>query len=302
MKLRFLYISIFLFSLFCWNSLSAQELNARVIVNSDKIQGTNKNVYTSLQTNLTEFINGRKWSHASFSPVEKIDCTFTVIINQASDEGAYQGEIQVQARRPVFNSQYITTIFNYRDVQLGFSYMENTPIEYVETNIENNLVATVVFYIYIILGMDFDSFSPMGGNPYFHQAQQIASLAQSYSAWTGWTPFEKENSRHGVITALTDESLSSFRNFWYIYHRRGLDEMAANPDRGRTTIINALPALKEIKELKPGSILLQLFADCKLDELINIYSTASSQEKRDGYDMLNNIYPAMSYRLEPMKK
>ncbi len=284
------------------NDTKSQELNAKVNINSDKITGTNKQVFNTLQMALTEFLNTRKWTSATFNVNERIDCNFNIVINQQSDESIFAAELQISARRPVFNSTYTTSTFNFRDVQFDFNYVENTSIEFSETRLENNLTATIAFYVYVILGLDFDSFSPMGGSPYFRIAQQIVSEAQSYATWTGWTAFEKSNNRHGIISAFTDESLSGFRNLWYVYHRKGLDEMAANADRGRTTIINALPVLKEIREIRPTSILLQFFADTKLDEVVNIYSKASSQEKKEGYELLSNLYPTMSERLAPMKK
>ncbi len=283
------------------NIVKAQELNARVTVNSDKITGTNKQVFTTLESTLNEFLNTRKWTQATFAMNERIECTFNLIINQQSDESIFAAELQISARRPVYNSSYSTSTFNFRDPQFDFNYLENTPIEYVENRLESNLTATLAFYVYIILGLDFDSFSPMGGNPYFRVAQQIAAEAQS-GGWTGWTPFEKSNSRHGLITALTDEGLKNFREYWYTYHRKGLDEMAANADRGRTNIINGLPVLKEVRDARPTTILIQMFADTKLDELVNIYSKASTQEKNDGYELLRSLFPTMSSRLEPMKK
>lgn len=279
----------------------AQELNAKVTVNSDKITGTNKQVFTTLETALNEFINTKKWTSATYSNNERIECTFNLIINQQSNETNFTSELQITARRPVYNASYITNILNFRDQDLEFEYLEHTPIEFVESRLESNLVATLAFYAYLIIGLDSDSFAPMGGSPYLRQAQQIANDAQSYN-WAGWKPFDRSNNRHGIITALTDESLKDYRNFWYIYHRKGLDEMAANADRGRTNIIEALPALKQVNEVRPNSVLLQMFSDSKIDELVNIYAKANAQEKKEGYELLNRLYPSLSDRLAPLKK
>lgn len=279
----------------------AQEINARITVNSDKIQGTNKQVFTTLQGALIEFVNNRKWTDGTFAMNEKIDCTFTIIINEMADN-AFKAEIQVQARRPVYNSSYTTTLLNFRDRQFEFDYTEFEPLEYAENTLSSNLTATMVFYIYTILGLDFDSFSPKGGSSFIQQAQQIVSLAQSQMGWAGWRAFESNNNRHAVITALTDNTSDAFRDMWYTYHRRGLDEMATNPDRGRTTILAALPALEQIKSARPTSILLQMFADAKLDEIVAIYSKATPQEKQEGLKMLTNLYPTESTRLEALKR
>lgn len=278
----------------------AQELNARITVNGDKIANANKSVFTTLQNALTEFINNRKWTDATFAVNERIDCSMTIIVNEM-EESSFKGEIQVQARRPVYNSSYTTTLLNFRDQQFDFEYMEGEPLEYQENMLTGNLTATVVFYIYIILGLDFDSFSPLGGTTYIQQAQQIVSLAQSQS-WSGWKAFDSNRNRHAVATALQDNASEAFRNLWYTYHRKGLDEMAANADRGRTTIIEALPALQEVKKARPTSVLLQMFSDAKLDEIVLIYSKATTQEKQSGYKLLQEIYPTETTRLEALQK
>jgi hypothetical protein len=279
----------------------SSEVNARLTINSDKIQGTNKQIFTTLQTALNEFINNKKWTTATLALNERIDCTFTIILNEMTDDH-FVGEIQVQARRPVYNSAYTTTIFNFRDTQFDFEYTEFEPLEYTENTLESNLTATIVFYIYTILGLDFDSFAPKGGTAFLQEAQHIVTLAQSQMGWSGWKAFDSDRNRHALATALTENNSDSFRQFWYDYHRKGLDEMAANADRGRTNIIAALPALATLKNARPNSVLLQIFSDAKLDEIIAIYSKATTQEKQEGYKMMSNLYPAESIRLEALKK
>ena len=235
----------------------AQELNARITVNGDKIATANKQIFTTLQNSLTEFVNNRKWTDATFAVNEKIDCTMTIIVNEL-DETNFKSEIQIQARRPVYNSSYTTTLLNFRDQQLDFEYTEGEPLDYNSNTLTSNLTATIVFYVYVILGLDFDSFAPKGGTTYIQQAQQIVNMAQSEMSWTGWKAFDSNQNRHAVATALQDNASDAFREMWYTYHRKGLDEMAANPDRGRTTIISALPALQEVKKARPTSVLLQM--------------------------------------------
>lgn len=280
----------------------AQELNARITINSDKIQSTNKQVFTTLQTALNDFVNNRKWTDATFAVNERIDCTMTLILTEMVSDNSYKGEIQIQARRPVYNSSYTTTLFNFRDTELTFDYTEFEPLEYTENTLNSNLIATVVYYIYTILGLDFDSFAPKGGSAFLQQAQQIVSLAQAQPSWTGWKAFENDRNRHALATALSDNTSDLFREMWYNYHRKGLDEMAANPDRGRTTIIGLLPVLEQIKSARPTSPLVQLFADSKLDEIVLIYSKGTAQEKQEGYKMLSNLYPALTTRMESLKK
>lgn len=280
----------------------AQEVNARITINSEKIQATNKQVFTTLQKALTEFVNNRKWTDATFAVNERIDCSITLIINEMPSDNSFKAEIQVQARRPVYNSSYTTTLLNFRDTQLDFDYTEFEPVEYTENSLSSNLTATIVYYIYTVLGLDFDSFSPKGGASFLAQAQQVVSLAQAQPSWNGWKAFENDRNRHALSTALTDNTSDLFHEMWYNYHRKGLDEMAANPDRGRTTIISLLPTLNQIKSARPTSVLLQMFADTKLDEIVSIYSKATTQEKQEGYKELSNLYPALTTRLELLKK
>jgi hypothetical protein len=280
--------------------LYSQELRANLIINSDKIQGSSKQVFTTLQTALTEFINTKKWTASTFQQNERIDCNFTIIVNSV-ENNTYSSEIQVQARRPVYNSTYTTTIFNYRDTEFDFEYTEFEQLEYTENMLNSNLTATIIYYIYIILGFDFDSFALNGGQPYFLQAQQIVTTAQSQPSWNGWKAFDNRRNRHALATALTENQAEGFRSMWYTYHRKGLDEMAANASRGRTNIINALPALKELKSARPTSILLQVFNDTKLDEVVLIYSKATTQEKEEGYKFFSELYPASSSRFQSLK-
>jgi hypothetical protein len=281
--------------------LQAQELNANVTVNSDRIQATNKNVFSTMERALSQFINNQQWSSTSFSQGEKIECTFSITILEQISETNFKAEIFVQARRPVYNSSYVTTIFNWRDTKFEFEYMENAPVEMAQAEIRSNLVATVAFYANLILALDFDSFSPLGGAVFYRQAQSIATTAQS-SSWSGWSAFDDNRSKSSIINAYNDESMKPYREFWYTYHRKSLDEMAANPDRGRTTILNGLPVLKDVKSVRDSEIILQMFADCKLDEIVSIAGKASAEEKKSSYDLLRNLYPTMSNQLEPLKK
>ena len=302
MKRFLIFLSLF-FSL--TSALHAQdtrlgELSAVITINSDKVQGTDKQIFNTLQNALTEFVNTKKWTTAAFMQNERIDCNFTIIVNSL-EGNVFDCEIQIQSRRPVYNSNYTTPTFNFRDTEFTFQYTEFEPLEYTENVLNTNLTATIIFYIFIVLGFDFDSFSPNGGQPYFQQAMQIVTLAQSQPSWNGWTAFSNRRNRHALATALTEPQGGVFHTLWYDFHRKGLDEMAANADRGRTNIIASLPGLKDLRDARPNSILLQLFSDCKLDEVVLIYSKATTQEKQEGYKLFSNLFPAASMRYESLK-
>ena len=300
--INFIRMKPFLLFFFCISvAVQGQELNALLTINSDKIQGSNKQIFNALQNALLEFINNKKWTTASFAQNERIDCTFTIIVNTLEDN-RFGAEIQVQARRPVYNSAYQTTIFNYRDTEFDFEYTEFEPLEYTENVLNSNLTATIIYYIYMVLGFDFDSFSPNGGQSYFQQAQQIVTIAQSQPSWNGWTAFANRRNRHAFATALTENQGNVFHTMWYAYHRKGLDEMAANPDRGRTNLIAALPALKELKNARPNSVLIQFFSECKLDEAVSVYSKATLSEKQEALKLFTDLFPTATSRFESLKQ
>lgn len=282
-------------------NVCAQELNASVSVNSDKIQSPNKNIFSTMQDAITRLVNETKWTNAEFARNEKIDCNFSLSISEQTSDNSFKAELFITARRPVYNASYITPILNYRDKTVEFEFMENQQLVLSQTGIDNNLVAVIAFYCNLILAEDFDSFSPFGGGACMRQAQDIAMAAQSMD-WSGWSAFDDNRSRSSIINTFLDESMKPFRELWYTYHRRGLDEMAANADRGRTTIIAALPVLKETRKVRNSEIVLQMFADCKLDEIVLIAEKASQEERRELYDLLRSAFPGSSTKLEPLTK
>jgi hypothetical protein len=279
----------------------AQEFNCKVRINSDQIEGTYKQKFQTLETALNEFVNTRRWSEAKFSNVEKIDCTMQFVIKSEASTDRYTAELTVQARRPVFNSAYTTSTLNFKDNDVEFSYIENEPIVYTENTIESNLTAIVSYYLYMILGMDFDSFAPEGGTAYFRQAENIVTLCQTINE-KGWKAFDSNKNRHALVSGILEEKMKPFRAMWYDYHRRGLDDMAQNVEKGRTVVTKSLDNLTALQQANSLSVLLSVFIDTKLDELVNIYSKANQSEKESVYKLLTGIYPAYSQRLEAIRK
>ncbi|MDL2223394.1 DUF4835 family protein [Bacteroidales bacterium OttesenSCG-928-M11] len=292
-------ILLLLFSLVI--SSYGQELNVTVSVNSNRIQGTNREIFTTLESAIYQFLNNRQWSSATFANNEKIDCSFLLTIQEVEDNSKIKAELFVTARRPIYNSSYTSTTLNWRDSKIEFEYTQGAPIEMQDTYVDNNLVAALAFYSNLILALDFDSFSPLGGASFYRTAQSLASSAQA-TGWEGWSSFDDNRSRTSIINGLNEESMKPFREYWYTYHRKGLDEMAANPDRGRTTILNGLKVLKEVQSVRGSEIILQMFADAKLEEIVQIASKATKEEKKETYDLLRSIFPALSNKLEPLKK
>ncbi len=297
-KLYFIYILCMFIS--GSGLIKAQELNMKVTLNTSQIQGTDKSVFDKIEESLNQLVNDRKWTDATFAVNELIEGSILITINEVQ-ENSYKGEIQIIVNRPVYNATYNTPLLNYRDTEFEFSYLLGENLEYIENNINSNLVATVAYYVYIVLGLDFDSYALNGGKPYYEKAMQIVNNAQSLNT-KGWAPFGGDRNRYAMALALTEESSSVFHSMWYNYHRKGLDEMAANPSRGRAGVIATIPDLQTIYKARPSSAILSFYGDTKLDELVNIYSEATSEEKNEAYKILQPIFPTKRYIIDKIKK
>lgn len=283
-------LSIIFLVLVCASKLYSQELDAKIAINSSKIQSVDKQAINDLEESLKQLVNEQIWSNAKFEINERIDCTIGLTLNTMPSENTYGAEIHITARRPVYNSAYVTPTINYRDTRFDFTYILGQNLHYNEINISDNIVATVAFYINIIIGLDFDSFSLNGGQQYFIKAMDIANKAQTLNA-KGWEPFSGK-SRYDLALALTEESSKSFHTLWYNYHRLGLDEMSGNMARGRLRVIGIVAELEALQSSRPSSILLTLFSETKLDEFVKICSEATSEEKKDIKNRLKKIFPA----------
>lgn len=297
MKRFLLIIGIILF--FNWRAQS-QELLCTVDINTSAIEGTNKSVFETLQQAISEYFNETKWTNAIFSPNERIECRFFLTVRDYNND-RIKGDLQVQLSRPVYNSTYTTTLFNFKDTKVEFDYREGEPLIYNENTWTNNLLGLLDYYAYLFLALDFDSFSPNGGQPYFDKVATIVQQAQS-SGEIGWRTFEDNKNRSAVLSAFTDANTSGMRDLLYQYHRKGLDEMVTSPDKGRGVITESLQNLKKIYDQNPMSVALSIFRDSKLDELVNLYSKAPQNERDDVYDLLQPLYPTDRQQLEKIKK
>lgn len=280
-------------------SAEAQEFRATVEVNSQKIEGTNKSVFEQLQEALNSYMNETKFSNATFSSTEKLECRMFFTVNEYADD-RLKCDLQLQLIRPVYNATYTTTLFNFKDNKVEFDYREGDPIIYNEQFTENNLTAIIDFYANLFLAIDFDSFSPKGGQPFYDRAQTIVQNMQS-SGESGWRTFDDTKNRAAVLGSYTDGNTSVLRQMLYDYHRKGLDEMVTSPDKGRAAITESLKGLKTVYDNSPMSVGLSIFRDSKLDELVNVYSKAPETERTTVYDLLQPIYPTESQRLNQIK-
>ncbi len=269
----------------------AQELSCKVTVNGDQLTNTNKQVFISMQKDIEEFMNNHRWTDMQYQANEKIDCSLTITLSTQSDEKTFAGDLYIQARRPVYNSTYYTPIFNFKDGNFAFEYIEHTPLEYVDGTFTNNLTAVLAYYAYIIIGYDSDSYSKLGGSSSFKKAETIVNQAQSQSE-VGWKAFEDDKNRYALINHLMDESFRKFREYFYEYHRLGLDEMSNSTPKGSAKIADGIETLREVNRARPSSIVLVSFIDMKRDEIINIFSKAPAAEKTKVYEILMDVDPA----------
>lgn len=291
-----------IFSILGFSALQAQELNCRVEVNAAQLEGSNKSIFETLQTAINEYVNTTRWTQAQFSPNEKIECTLLFTISKYDEStGTMEGTLQVQSSRPVYNSSYLTTLINFKDNNIAFTYTEGEPLLYSETSMESQLTQILNFYIYLILAVDFDSFSPRGGDQFFERLETIVHQGQS-SGETGWKAFEDTKNRAAVLASFTDPSTRTIRDLYYTYHLQGLDQMSVSPDKGRKTIDGTLDILNDVFKVAPMSVGLSMFKDAKLDELVNIYSKAPADEREHAYQLLSPMFPTEQTRLEKIKQ
>ena len=261
---------------------------------SDKVQGTNKKVFETLQKSAYEFMNNRNWTNNVFTAEERIECNILVNITDYSGT-EFKGTMQVQSRRPVYNSSYTTVLFNYLDQNIQFSYVEFEALEFSETSFTSNLTSLLAYYAYIIIGLDYDTYSYKGGTEYFKKAENIVNNAQNAKE-KGWKAFEASSNRnrYWLVQNLLDEKYSPVREFLYKYHRLGLDQMAEKPNEGRTQIAEALKSLQTVYRQKPDPYmhLLQVILDAKNEEFINVFSESMPEEKTRIVQLLKEIDPA----------
>ena len=291
-------LKIALLALLFATASQAQELNCNIQVNSDKIIGSNKSVFNTLQKSISEFVKNRHWTEQSYTNIEKIECTMNIIVSKVEGD-VFTAEIQIQSRRPVYNSSYNSTLFNFRDNEFTFEYKEFDQLEMQDNVLTSNLIAVLAYYSYIIIGYDMDTYSRLGGTPYFQQAESVVNAAQSAGFGSGWEASMKNSkNRYALANNLNDEAFKKFRSYYYEYHRLGLDEMSINMTNARAKIAAGLPVVRDANRSRPSAIIITTFIDAKTDELVNIFSKATDKEKKDVVQILSDVDPAKTDRFE----
>lgn len=285
---RILILVFFLFT--C--SLRAQELNSVVTINvGPKIQTTDRNVFRDMKTALQQFLNTRKWTNDAFQTHEKINCSLLININEMPAIGIFSASVQVQSARPVYNSSYTSLLLNFADRDWEFEYIESQPLEYNDNTYTSNLTSMLAFYAYLIIGMDYDSFSELGGTPYFQKALVVVNNAQS-SNRPGWQALGSNRNRYWIVENLLNPQMVDVRKSTYNYHRLGLDTFEKTPDQSREIILKGLKDVKKARDINPNAILVVSFFDAKSKELANIFSDGLLPVRREAYDLIITMDPS----------
>jgi hypothetical protein len=286
---------LLIISLVGWGiALYAQELRCTVTINSDQVQGTNKEVFNTLKQSIEEYVNTLRWTNMTFQEKERIECSMLLIVNSVQN-GVFDCEFTCQSRRPVFGTSYSTPTLNFKDNDFVFTYQEYDRLDYQQSTFTTNLTALLAYYCYLIIGHDMDSFSKLGGTPYFQACENIVTAAQSASLENaeavGWRAFESNRNRYALINNLMDEAFKKYRIYYYDYHRHGLDEMITNVGNGRARIAKDMKVLKEAYNARPSTYVVNAFLDTKADELTNIFKQGTSDEKKMVYELLTDLDP-----------
>ena len=304
--MRYIFLA-FSFWLLAFSSAHAQEIRANVTVVAGQVTGVDKKVFTTLQNAIKEFLNNRRWTNDAYTVGERIECNFMLNVQQDLGSNAYKAALTIQATRPVFNSGYVTSLLNTQDNNVAFRYVEFQPLEFSDNRVVandpmvSNLTATLAYYVYIILGLDYDSFSPRGGDDFFKKALNIVSNAPDGKDIAGWKAFEGNRNRYWLQDNLLNAKFSRFHDVMYQYHRQGLDVMYDDMNKGRAAVMNSLNMLYAIQQDIPNSMLLQTFFTAKSDELLKIFSKAPPQDKSRAAQMLAQMDITNANKYQQMK-
>jgi len=292
-------ILLLVFTSFFSTILIGQEILCNVQVNTQQVEGTDKRIYDNMQVSITEFINNRQWSNHIFKSEERIECNMVITISQRISSNVFEARLNIVAGRPIFGTAYNSTLMNYVDADFTFEYVEFQPMEFIENQDVSNLTSVLAYYVYMIIGFDFDTFSLQGGTPYYEKAESIVNAAQN-SNYPGWKSSDDTKNRYWLIENMMNKNYSDLRTFLYEYHRTGLDVMSEKAEQGRGVIANCLNYLKNVHDDQPGLFALQIILDAKRDEIVNIFSQGNPQQKATASELMKEIDPSNSSKYSKM--
>lgn len=292
---------ILVVTLLICSRVNAQELICNVQINSSQVQGSDKSIFEAMQKAIFEFMNSKKWTNNVYQNTERIECTVLINITEQVSTNEFKATIQVQSRRPVYNTSYPTTTLNHLDKDMDFKFNEFDPLEYSEGNFISNLTSVLAYYANIIIGLDYDSFSNKGGTKYFQNAKAIVNSAQG-AQQSGWKAFEGERNRYWFAENMLHQNYAALRDCFYQYHRLGFDMMAKNVVVGRASVLKSLKQLEQVYTRKPGGFQLQIFFNSKSNEIVDLFVEGLSKEKAEVTNLLNKIDPTNISKYEKITK
>ncbi len=270
----------------------SQELNCQITINTQQIQGTvQKQIFEQMQKSIFEFMNQRRWGNDVYTAQERLDCSFLINVTQSIGSDEYLGTIQIQSRRPVYKSSFNAPLFNYIDENFQFKFQQFAQLEFNDNNFQNNLTSVLAYYAYVMLALDYDSFAPLGGTPYWQKAAAVVQNAQT-AVEKGWKSNESNKNRYWLVENQLQPVFQGIRDCLYKYHREGLDIMSEKPTDGRAKILNALELLVPVYNNRPASFNMQLFFNAKGSEIVDVFSQGTAEEKTKVVDLLMKIDPA----------
>lgn len=292
-------IILLFIGLLATGALHAQELNCTVSINATQIQISDRGIFSDMKQSIEQFMNTRKWTPDAYRPHEKINCNILITITKMPSIGNFTASVQIQSARPIYNSTYSSLVFNFADREWEFEYIESLPLEYNDNSFTSNLTSMLAFYAYMIIGVDYDTFSELGGTPYFQRAQQVVIAAQN-SSHSGWQAVGSNRNRYWIAENFNNVQMADLRKALYAYHRLALDNFEKEPDKGRELILNGLRDIKKIRDINPNAIIVIGFFDAKGRELANIFSAGNLQIRRQAYDIVTTIDPSNRAMYEKM--
>lgn len=292
-------IILLFIGLLATGALHAQELNCTVSINATQIQISDRGIFSDMKQSIEQFMNTRKWTPDAYRPHEKINCNILITITKMPSIGNFTASVQIQSARPIYNSTYSSLVFNFADREWEFEYIESLPLEYNDNSFTSNLTSMLAFYAYMIIGVDYDTFSELGGTPYFQRAQQVVIAAQN-SSHSGWQAVGSNRNRYWIAENFNNVQMADLRKALYAYHRLALDNFEKEPDKGRELILNGLRDIKKIRDINPNAIIVISFFDAKGRELANIFSAGNLQIRRQAYDIVTTIDPSNRAMYEKM--
>ncbi len=290
---------VFLLLVSTYTITSGQELNCRVVIDAQQVQSTERDIFSEMEIAFAQFLNDRKWTDDNFTNDERINCNLIINVSSMPSIGNFEASVQILSARPVYGTNYESILLNFGDRDWTFEYAPSQPLNYNDNAFNNNITSLLAFYAYVIIGLDYDSFENMAGQPYLERAWQVVNNAQQ-SGFAGWNQFGSIRNRYWLAENLINQQMEPIRESIYSYHRLGMDIMQDDPEKARTTIVEGLKQIQEVNNIRPRAILTISYLDAKTDELANVFAQGNPSVRRNAYNIVTQVDPSKAESLKKM--